>query len=181
MWNIVFLAIAFAFVVPLVSFDLEEATATSEVGARGGRGLFLTTPYYANFETYPTGGYVSCDFPERGELLYTKDKFCDVVQYGLPITTLVLAFALIASKKWDHIAIAAIKWLLAASVLALLITTLVITTDKGTYLNVGGAKPDVSIGAILLIIATILLAAIMVKSMFFSKTETDFSPDFLLG
>ena len=40
MWNIVFVAIAFAFVVPLVSFDLEEATATSEVGRAEVGGYF---------------------------------------------------------------------------------------------------------------------------------------------
>ena len=169
MWNLVFTSIAFSFVVPLVSFNVDESTATAQVGSRGGKGRFFTTAFYANFARHPTGGYVTCDFPTGGALLHTKNEFCDVVQYGLPITAGVLGLALMVSARWNHVAIYTVKWLLAAAVLALVLSSLVIVTDKDTYQNVGEATPTLDFGGGTLIVAILSLVAAMAKPMFSDK------------
>lgn len=156
--RISFIAFALTLVLPLVSFEVGEATSTRHVGSRGAKGILFVGIYQSQFDDYPIGGTVTCNYPTGNALVQVKEIYCDLGQVTLPIFMacffLIVLCEGIVHGKWLQM----IKWGFAVVLWGLSLGVLIIAQDKATYLNTGSiTNESISYGGILVICALVAL------------------------
>jgi hypothetical protein len=161
------IAAAASLVLPIVTLSIGESTSTAHVGSRGAFGTLYVGLYTTQFMSYPTGGFVTCNFPTENDLLQVKNEYCDIAQVTYPTLLSLLALCAALNSYEPAWWISLLTMLTLMGLWGVAVAILAMAMDKNTYINADyDNSPQLSFGGGTLIFFLLALSLLALTSLF---------------